>query len=295
MKSRVDEIINDLKEKLLPYKKLKDNLKDWCAPLDETPEEIKRSQIQYEELLKAIEPTLELLERVEKIIQERPSTSDYIDKVIEERHKVLDEYGWFYAFGISDQLSNEIYKNHNILGQGGVDTMVINFFKDNNYAELKKIITKYKNSLYFESRAHIFDEAFINHKEERFYSSVTLLSVHTEGIIKDYIRKKVTARYRLDRCINDLDTLLVNKAAYFPNVERKILFEFLVDVFDSDFSPTDPDFQRDLKEPSHNLSRHKIAHGNVFKGLSEVDSLKCFLYLNAIRILLFELSQDSNE
>ena len=294
-----NEFFEGIKKLLAPYKEVQANIEEALKPFIEVQRNIKASIAPFDEFAKAFKP---FIERAKEIEQEYGSVSNYLNLLIKERHKVLADYGWFYAFGISDDLADDVFNKRDSLTKSDVDTMVINHFNACDYAELSRIITCWNDSVYFTSRQHIFNEAFINHSHERFYSSVTLLSVHTEGIIRDFLRCEATIKRYFKDCINELTKLLNDQTSknYFPNIERKVLFDFLTDVYNSGFWLDNPDLIEDPTETndmyitSHNLSRNKIAHGHVVNGVSEVDSLKCFLYINALYHLFSDLKQDCN-
>lgn len=290
------EFLEEIRKTLAPYAEAQSKIQEALLPFAKAQSKLRETIAPFDGFRKSFEP---LIARAKEIEQEHGSVSNYLNKLIEERHQVLAEYGWFYAFGISDQLADKVFNRRNSLTQSIVDKMVTDFFKDDNFAELTLIVAKWKQSPHFTSRLHIFDEAVASHIQERFYSSVTLLSVHTEGIISDYIRYEKNARYNFEKCIKDLEQLLSDQSntAYFPQIERKVLFDFLTDVCISSFWYENPDLQdpqktNGMQVESHNLSRHKLAHGHVVSGLSETDSLKCFLYLNALFHLFFELNRE---
>ena len=289
-------VLEELKEALAPYAQMQIKIHEVLKPFAEVQSKLRERIAPFSEMLKSLEP---VVARINEIEQEYGSVTNYLNKLIEERHQVLAEYGWFYAFGISDQLADEVFSGRNELTQDIVDIMVTGFFKSDDFAELKAIVANWKHSSCFTSRQHIFNEAVSNHKQGHFYSAVTLLSVHTEGVISDYIRLNKTAKYKFEACIKDLEQLLSEQSdtAFFPNVERKVLFDFLSDVCTSSFWHENPDLQNPkntngIQIASHNLSRHKIAHGHVVEGLSEADSLKCFLYINALFHLFNKLSRE---
>jgi len=294
-----NEFIQGVIAALTPYAEMQKRIKEALVPFAEFQGRIKETIKPFAEIVKAFEP---VIARIQEIEQQHGSLTNYLTKAIEERHQVLYMYGWFYAFGMPDQLADEVFENQATLKQDDVDRMVTGFFSDEDYSELSSIVSSWNHSPFFLSRQHIFDEALANHMQRRYYSSVTVLSLHTEGVVRDYLRTEAKARYRFEQCINDLEQLLIDQSGkvYFHNVERTVLFSFLIDVCNSDFWHEDPEWQDPAKTnrvliASHNLSRNKIAHGHAISGLSEADSLKCFLYLNALFQLFLELEQGGKD
>ena len=264
------------------------------------------------ELRKLIEPTAKIVlpqiikevqsaikpiaKRVNEIEQQYGSISAYLDIIIDERHQALEGFGWFYAFGVPDHIADEIYYRKNSINQNEVDDIVTSYFKEEDYTPLLTIISNWRDSPHFSSRQHIFEEAMETHSRGLFYSSITLLSVHTEGVIKDYVRVKLSSESDLRKCVDAIKkTLYKNSTASFSELDTKILFGFLNAVFLSDFWHKNPDLRHPkgngITEQSHNLSRKKNAHGQVIRDVTEADSIKCFLYLHGLFHLFIELDR----
>ena len=221
------------------------------------------------------------------------------EKFCEERHNALVKFGWFEGFGVPYYIANEIADHLDAMTQEKADAIIMDYFKNNNYAELIKMVARWELSPRLNTRKHIFDEAVASHIQERYYSSATLLAVHIEGIVADYIRCEKTARFKLEGMINDLKQHLNRNLdrVNFPKIDQRLLFEFLEDVYNTRFWHEDPSLIKDPDknngafEASHNLSRNKIAHGHVIIGLTEADSLKCFLYIHELFHLFVELDR----
>ena len=125
----------------------------------------------------------------------------------------------------------------------------------------------------------------------RFNSSVTLLTVHTEGVITDFVRTSLNnPRYYVKKAIDDIqrelkeskDVSICEYEVFHDVIER------IEKVFTESFDHANPD-------AASNESRDKIAHGHAYEAESEVNSLKKFLYLNELYSLFLYLDKKIQE
>jgi len=208
---------------------------------------------------------------------------------------LIDKYGWHFAFQASKELREKpVFRSSTNLEQAEVDKVVLDFFSSNNYDNLIQMVDKWAGSTHFSCRKHIFEEALANHVDSRYLSSVTLLSVHTEGVIADYLMKEKSLG-KITTAISKLVeiTSIKIKQEKLSGIDIIALNYFVAEIYNSGFDGKNPSYQparngEVAPQPSHSLSRHKIAHGQV-KCATEKDSLKCFLHLNALYDLFAKL------
>ena len=200
--------------------------------------------------------------------------------------ETLLKYGWFYSIAFPDTLANIIHKNQENLSTDDVDKIIVDYFRQNRCEALKKMIKSWKGLPYFRCREQIFHEALVNHSRKYFNSSVTLLTIHTEGIITDFVRATFeNPRFRVEKAIEDIKQELDENtdASVFEYEVFNDVIERIENAFKENFKHSDPD-------AASNESRHKIAHGHAYEKENEVNSLKRFLYLNEIYSLFALLS-----
>ena len=205
-----------------------------------------------------------------------------------EQRDTLLKYEWFYSNEISNDLVKYIHENQGKLSIDDVDKLIVDDFRQNRCKALKTIIKSWNELPFFRCRSGIFHEALVNHSRRYFNSSVTLLTIHTEGIITDFVRvslenpcfKVKTAIADIKNAIDENDTLSIYQHEVFHDV-----IGILEIVFNESFIHSNPD-------ATSNKSRHKIAHGHAYEPESEVNSLKKFLYINEL-YYLFSLLHES--
>lgn len=203
----------------------------------------------------------------------------------EERETLL-KYGWFYSTALPDELADYIHENQEELSVDDVDKVIVNYFRQNKCKALKNMVRNWRELPYFLCREQIFHEALVNHSRKYFNTSVTLLTIHTEGIITDFVRTTLNnPRFHVEKAIDDIKQELAKNtdASIFEYEVFSDVIERLEDAFNENFKLSDPD-------ATSNKSRHKIAHGHAYEKENEVNSLKRFLYLNEIYSLFALLS-----
>ena len=201
-----------------------------------------------------------------------------------EKHDLLVEFGWFYLNALSTEVIDEIFDRKETITKAEVDELISQEFRENRCEKLKMIVSSWNDRPYFQSRRHIFHEALINHSRHYYNTSTTLLSLHTEGIITDFMRISLqTPKFYAMNAVKDITDYLdelpmssihISDYYIYSEVLERISFAF-VEQFDC----ANPDV-------TSNNSRHKIAHGHALEVETEVNSLKHFLYLNELYRLL---------
>lgn len=197
-----------------------------------------------------------------------------------EKHDFLVSCGWFYLNELPKEVIDSIYERRDNITPDEVDEIVSNHFRQNRCYELKRIIRKWGSSTYFKPRERIFHEALVNHLRRYYNSSTTLLVLHTEGVITDFVRLKLQMpRFKAHKAITDITDCLGDIPMKMLSLSDweiyNCVFERILDSFQEGFSHANPD-------NASNGSRDKIAHGHAVERETEVSSLKQFLYLNEV-------------
>lgn len=207
------------------------------------------------------------------------------------QRETLLKYGWFYSDELPDELVNHIHDNQEKLSTDEVNKLIIEHFRNNRCEALKAIVKRWNKLPYFICRKKIFHEALVNHSRRYFNSSVTLLTLHTEGIITDFVRTTLqNPRFKVEKAIEDIKKKLAENndvSAYEYDVFNDVI-KRIEKAFTENFEHSNPD-------AASNESRHKIAHGHAYEAESEVSSLKKFLYLNEIYSLFLCLDRQTQE
>ena len=206
-----------------------------------------------------------------------------------EKHDFLITHGWFYLNELPDEIIDEIYSQKETITSDYINTLICSHFRDNKCTALKKIVKTWQKSPYFKIRGHIFHQALVNHSRRYYNTAITLLTIHTEGVLTDFMRLKLQApRFKAKKAIMEirdtigdmpLSALSLSDWRIYDEILEKILLSFT-----EGFDHANPD-------NASNSSRDKIAHGHVLDTETEVNSLKRFFYLNEVFRLLSSLDK----
>ncbi|MEA5016805.1 MAG: hypothetical protein VB099_19845 [Candidatus Limiplasma sp.] len=196
----------------------------------------------------------------------------------DDRRKVLLSYGWPFISDIPDSLFDNIYQNRAEYSQDEVDTKVVSYFRKERCKELKRLVKQWQKCSCFVSRKHIWHQAIVNHSRGYYNASITLATIHIEGILTDFVRINMsTPRYHIDKAIDDIQEKLDDSAfqTYWDYLGQSDVLKNIKNLFAESFHPSNPD-------EAPNTSRHKIAHGHAVELENEQNSLKQFLFLNEL-------------
>ena len=203
------------------------------------------------------------------------------------QRETLLKYGWFYSDELPDELVNHIHDKQEKLSANEVNRLIIRYFRNDRCKALKMVVKRWDELPYFTCRKKIFHEALVNHSRRYFNSSVTLLTVHTEGVITDFVRTSLdNPRYKVEKAIEDIKEELEknNDVSIYEYEVFNDVIKQIETAFTENFEHSNPD-------ATSNESRHKIAHGHAYEAENEVNSLKKFLYLNELYSLFLYLDK----
>lgn len=250
---------------------------------------IVKNRKSFGESMKAIvTETIELLGAAIRASIESSRSAIVQYKEWEQAKETLLKYNWIYSSELPEDLVIDIYERHSTLTTADVDKIIIDYFRQNRCENLKNMVKTWKSLPCFVCRENIFHEALVHHSRKYYNSSVTLLAIHIEGIITDFVRVSLnTPRFGVKRAIKDTKEILEetqNITIYDYEVYSDVM-EQIEELFNEHFDHEDPD-------SASNNSRHKIAHGHVYEAETEVNSLKHFLYLNELYNLLLAINEE---
>ena len=208
----------------------------------------------------------------------------------DERHDILLSYGWFYLNELPEELINDIYERQEELNVDEVNTLIVTYFRSDRCAALKRIVKSWKESRYFAHRNTVFHEALVNHSRRCYNASVTLTTLHTEGVITDFVRLAFkNPRFHAERALSDIHS-------YMDDMPYSTLTFSDWQIFDSVIAEIQTvltgKFDLANPEAAANNSRHKIAHGHAVDKETEESSLKHFLYLNELHRMFSVLDKE---
>lgn len=191
--------------------------------------------------------------------------------------KILEKYNW----PITENLPYAIYNNVIVAVNNGeteqsyIDDIFINFLSSQDYLYLRnKIVSKWKQNKLFTARMEIFNHCItvLSYSNEELNPSnvvIPTLISQTDGILSDFLGKQLRKGWKEEfkRKINNYEY-------------SSILNQVLVDVlFETSF------YKSKIKSPL-NINRHKIMHGEDINYGTVANSLRLFLILDHLSLVL---------
>lgn len=219
----------------------------------------------------------------------------------EEKNELLKKFGWYLISELPEDIVETIYERRDDITQDEVDALIVQYFRKDRCSALKEIVNGWVDISCFESRKDVFHQAQACHSRRTFIASTTLMAVHFEGVITDFVRERLphptnpAEERALDkqlRCKNALNSIselandLPMSTMHFTDwIVCSFVLECVDAAFNANFSPINPD-------DCPNASRHKIAHGHATEKETEANSLRRFLFMNELYKLFFCLDKE---
>ena len=200
-----------------------------------------------------------------------------------ERNSVLTRFDWFLVSELPEEIVEEIYERKDEITQEEVDTLIVQFFRENEYAALREIVAGWQELSYFKSREAGFHDAGEAHSHQLFNASISTIVPYFDGVATDFVREKTNGTDYGNRAltkVNDLaGHLPISAIPWAESIACIDVLEWIGNAFNY-FSPVNP-------SDDSSLNRHRIAHGQVKRKETESNSLRCFLFMNVLYKLLY--------
>jgi len=186
----------------------------------------------------------------------------------------LSNYGWYLGYDSMPKTAVELGRKLKKGNSKEVDKILIEYYEEELDLVEKRVIGRNPN------RKSIIKEAFDNHRNERYYSSIVLLLTQIDGICYDETEKlyfKNNGKLRRSKI-------------YKPEVEEKITEKqkFIIEGFEIPLNQS-----TGLNEHTDNISkfpirlnRHEIIHGIDYSFGTKINSLKIVSFLNYINSII---------
>lgn len=193
---------------------------------------------------------------------------------------ILKKYKWFITPSMPIYLIYEIIKidRQGIQTYKKVNKLFISYFFGNNFKELKDMLLRWKNSVFFKKRMKIIKDCiyFVISNQNRNINVVNVvlpsLIAQIDGIINDYLV------YKTGHSINSYKDIKINFKLNRPKILTSeldnLINEIILEIFLQTSYKSIP-----LKTPYY-FNRHKIMHGENIR-YGRLDYLiKSFLILD---------------
>jgi hypothetical protein len=197
-----------------------------------------------------------------------------------EKHDTLVQFGWFYLNELPDELVDKIFEKTADIEQAEVDQIIVAHFRKDKCDAIKRIVQTWKSSRYFAPRKEVFRQALHCHSRGIYNASVTMLTLHIEGVITDFARIAFnTPKFKAENALNDINDFIGDMPFSTLTFSDWSVFFSVIEAVQVALTEN---FDLANPEAASNNSRHKIAHGHAVEKETEANSLRRFLYLNEL-------------
>lgn len=183
----------------------------------------------------------------------------------EKRHEILSEIArrleWPPLWHLPSRIISEITKKSktNELTDKDIKKLLLSFY---SFEFIQGLTDSWNNSPHIERRMPILEEAAENHYEGRYFSSVCTLLPQIEGILGDYLGKKLNPN-------NDVERVFAKAKTVFQSYAENFLKDVVYKTEKWGSSTTQ-------------ISRHAILHGYALNYGTLENSIKAFIIVDLV-------------
>ncbi len=200
-----------------------------------------------------------------------------------ELDPIMAEFGWGGLSAIPGNIIQFINANKSRLSSNDVDELITDYYESENFREFELLVSSWWWNPSFSSRKLAILEAFSCYKLRLNIASITLITIHMEGIIKEFLFWSFgIVRKRDSSAIQEVRERSKNQ----NNARIPYMYECNIKALEEIERRYSENFKIEQLDETSNLSRHKIAHGHMCDEVSKADVLKTFLWVNELENLL---------
>ncbi|MDT0295884.1 hypothetical protein ACFQ3R_14655 [Mesonia ostreae] len=186
----------------------------------------------------------------------------------------LSNYGWYLGYDSSPKMAVELGRKLKNGDSKKVDDILTRYYEEELDLVEKRIIDRNPN------RKSIIKEAFSNHRNKKYYSSIVLLLTQIDGLCYDETKKLYFKNNKK----------LQRSRIYKPEVEEKISEKerFIIEGFEIPLNQSTgiSEHTDNISKFPVRLNRHEILHGIDYSYGIKINSLKIISFLNYINDII---------
>jgi len=196
--------------------------------------------------------------------------------------------------GLTDKIVKLYYEGKKQV----IPSIILRYYKRNNWAILKNAVNNWGNNSFFQPRMRIIYDALEAHMNGKYTLSVPTLLPHIEGIAREIVGKynspelPTTIIYReinygKDGAKTWPSTVFGKVAISELDFKEWVAVESLLYYLEGTMYLSPRKEGKKLKDfgTKDILNRHSILHGTHIKYATPMNSLKCFLALDVLSLL----------
>ena len=236
---------------------------------------------QAEQIKKIVEP----LTRQASLVSE--AFHSYQKKYEEDKESLatLSQAGLILAPSMDKKYLERIRKYKGANNTRSIYTATRRYYSDKEYQQLHKLVKSLELNSIFKPRLGIVNDALWAHVQGKYTLSIPTLLAQIEGIIIDYRliydpnAKKVIGKDAIKETLDNASGL-----------GSLVLYEGLTEFIETTVFKKN-DFNKLSVFNRKKLNRHIVLHGRQLNYASEINSLRAFLILDVLALLLYQTEQ----
>ena len=206
-------------------------------------------------------------------------------------YKALKSVDLFIAPSMDDALLARILSYHKSHKNRNISIAVTRYYQERDYERLQSTVKRWKRNSLFAPRMGIFTVALKAHTRHEYELTIPSLLPQIEGLIADFasIRKNELNPFKVKNMIKILNTEI---ACGFGGY---IMLNGIIEYIDDVLYQT-KHFEIIKSNRKQKMNRHLILHGRQKDYCYNIDSLRLFLLLDVLSVMLYvEDEKSKNE
>lgn len=271
--------------------------------ISELSQAITESMQPFVESIQAIaKSTQPFVESIQAITQPLVESTRLLSESMERRRRIIQAFQACDLWPVPSMkgLTDKIVQLYDDGKKQVIPSVVSRYYKKNDHAILRKAVSRWEDNSFFRPRMGIIYDALETHINGKYTLSIPTLLPHIEGIAR-----RIVETYNLPERSKLKDPLICREvhcgkkgaitwpSAIFGEVAIGdftgwIAAESLLYFLEGTLYISQGDFQKNLDrlERESRLNRHSILHGIQIKYATPMNSLRCFLVLDALSSLI---------
>lgn len=220
------------------------------------------------------------LRKVSELLPRADEFFGNLDKQNRVYHETMKSFQWWCMTDIPISALDYIHANRDSLTKDEVDRYLCEFYRENEFERLDSMMGSWQTLDSFKKCKVTIEEVKEIHKRGYYHSSVTVLTILMEGVIRRYVESMTgEKKYRFGEVgkllREQLNLQLEDDHFLLDSLLTESVKVWIDEIFGKSFSP---EFSEQVPE----FNRHKRTHGYAFEEQAEVDSLKLILKINEL-------------
>lgn len=246
--------------------------------------------MQMSEILQRLAVGLEsAIEPFERIATSLTKSSLKYTRLKELQYKPFIENGLWLAPSMLPNIINIAIEKYEQGKKSAIPSIIEGYYRRNDYEVLRCTVSRWDSLLYFSNRMHIFKDALDAHISKKWTLTIPSLLPHVEGIAGEILRANDIRISRKNCIFSDgaktVPSRVFSSLQIPDNFLRYTIVFLLIDYLERALYPF-VDFNNPKIRRFPKLNRNAVLHGYQLNYATRMNSLRCFLALDSLSMLI---------